>query len=97
MLKYFYTNNKDLQLLQNAWTAEINPVLAIPQNNGVMLANVELNIGANTINHLLGRQMQGWQVIDQDASASIYRSQPLNSKTLTLTSSAPVTVKLWVF
>lgn len=83
--------------MQNSWAKQLNPILAISQMSGLMLSNVELNIGANTINHLLGRQMIGWYVVDQDANASMYRSQPLNNQTLTLTSDAVTTIKLWVF
>ena len=83
--------------MQNAWTKELNPVLAMPLNQGIMLEDITLQVGANVINHLLGRKMIGWIIIDQDAQASMFRSQPLNNKTLTLTSDAIVTLKLWVF
>lgn len=97
MLPIFFTNNKDLQLLQNSWAKQLNPVLGLSQLDGVMLENISLSIGANTINHLLSRQMIGWYLTDQNAPASIYRSQALNSKTLTLTSDAAVTVNIWAF
>lgn len=97
MLPVFHTNNKDLQLMQNSWTKELNPLLNIPQNQGIMLENIELQTGSNTINHLLGRKMQGWYILDQDALASIYRSKPLNATTLTLTSTGVTTLKIWIF
>jgi hypothetical protein len=64
---------------------------------GLLLKNIALNIGDNVINHLLGRMMQGWILTDQSAGATIYRSQPLNDKTLTLNASAGLTISLWVF
>ncbi len=86
-----------LDMMQNKWAAEINPVLSNPMTNPGILKNIQLVIGSNTINHLLGKTMQGWFVVDQNAVASLYRSQPLNNLTLTLTSDAVVTVSLAVF
>ena len=48
-------------------------------------------------NHGLQQTMQGWMITDINAAATVYRSQPLNDKTLTLTSSAACTVDLVVF
>lgn len=83
--------------MQKQWTSQLNPLLAVSITQGSLLTNKLLNIGANTFNHYLGRQQIGWFVADQNALASIYRSQPLNSQTLTLTSNAVVTVSLWIF
>ena len=92
--------NLPLQSMQTQWSQQLNPVLAntILQgnqvNNIVLIANVPM-----VINHLLARQMQGWFIVDQDAAAYIYRvsTQPFNSKTITLVSSANVTINLWCY
>ncbi len=84
-------------LMQQSWAKELNPVLGQPLLQGSLLLNIALTAGANTFNHYLGRQMLGWFVTDQNGGASIYRSQPMNSQTLTLTSDAIVTINLWVF
>lgn len=96
-LPIFHTNNTDMMLMQTKWSSQINPVLANAVVNGQMLKSVQLASGANTINHKLDRQMQGWFITDVNAAATIYRSQPFNTKTLTLTSSAPAVVDIWVF
>ena len=96
-LPYFQTSDKDLNLLQTQWGSQLNPLLAQPFSNGLILKTIQLTTGSNVINHLLGRTQQGWMITDQDASASVYRSAPFNSLTLTLTSSANVTVNLFVF
>lgn len=83
--------------MQTAWAASINPVLSLPINNGLLLRSIALVNGAFTFNHRLGRKMQGWILTDVNGSANIYRSQPLNDITLTLTSSAAVVVDLFVF
>jgi hypothetical protein len=79
------------------WAATINPVLANPPNNSILLTGISLNNGATQINHGLGRTPQGWVIVDVNASASIYRSQPLNATTLTLTSNAVCVVNIEVF
>lgn len=83
--------------MQNRWKAIIDPVLSLPTNQGVILKNVVLTVGDNVINHLLGRMMQGWILIDIDGAAMIYRSADFNSKTLTLNTSADVIINLEVF
>lgn len=97
MLPVFHTSDKDLQLMQNSWSKQLNPVLALPQSDSLILDSIELKAGVNIINHLLARKMIGWSIIDQDSASTIYRSAPLNAQTLTLTSSAPTTIKLQVF
>lgn len=96
-LPIFQTQDKDLTLLQNRWASEINPVLRLPLTQGLTLNGISLISGVNVINHLLDRKQQGWIVTDIDGIAAIYRSQPFNSKTLTLTSNATVVVNLYVY
>lgn len=86
-----------LELMQTKWASILNPFIAIPFLNGQLLTGIVLVNGVTVINHKLSRMQQGYVVTDQNASAAIYRSQPLNSTTLTLTSNASVTVALWVF
>ena len=100
-LPWFSTDTGNLSqtinLLQTQWRKVLNPLLANQWTQGQLLTGVVLINGVTTISHKLGRQMVGWTITDQNALASIYRSQPLNATTLTLTSSAAVTVNLWVF
>jgi hypothetical protein len=96
-LNLFKSQDQTLMLMQKQWTSQLNPLLAVSLTQGSILPNITLKSGANTFNHFLGKQMSGWFVVDQNALASIYRSAPLNSQTLTLTSNAAVTVSLWVF
>lgn len=96
-LPIFKDSNKNFMMHQTSWSAAILPTLNNEINQGILLENIALTAGINTINHLLGRKQIGWQISDIDANASMYRSQPLNDKTLTLTVSAPCNVALWVF
>ncbi len=84
-------------LMQNKWKSLIDPVLSNPMTNMSLLKNVSLVIGNNVINHLLGKIQQGWIITDIQGVADIYRSAPFNALTLTLNSSAIVTVSIGVF
>lgn len=86
-----------LDLMQTTWATELNPIIAFPPNQGILLKNIELINGITVVNHRLGRQQQGYVITDQNGAASIYRSANFNTLTLSLTSNAAVTVALWVF
>ncbi len=79
------------------WASAINPFLANPLLQGNLILNQVMVNGSNSISHKLGRMPRGWYVVDQNASANFYRSQPFNSTSLILTSSAACTISLWVF
>lgn len=96
-LPIFYSDNKDIQLIQNAWSQPLNNVLSTPIISGLLLKNINLINGITVINHLLSRQMVGWMIADIDGAAIIYRSAPFNTKTLSLTSNAAIVCNLWVF
>jgi len=86
--------------LQPKWAAAINPVLANPIVNGLMLSNVALTTGTNSINHKLGRNLQGWFIVGINGPAQIYDTQASNQMpqlTLNLTSDSDVICNIWVF
>lgn len=91
--------NLPLPTMQTRWKSEIDPVLSNPLNSISVLENVSLLSGTNTVNHLLGRTMQGWFLVDLQGASSIHRpsTSPFNSTTLTLISSADVIASIGVF
>lgn len=91
------SDDTEFQLMQNKWSAILNPLIAKPLSSANILKDIPITMGVNTINHLLGRKMQGWIICDIDANAILYRSQPLNDKTLTITSNGNCTVNLVVY
>ena len=91
------TQKLNLPMMQTKWAQDIQPILQCPLVSGISLKKIALNNGTTSINHLLGRVPQGWYVTDITGSALIYRSQPFNNLTLTLTSNAAVIVNLWIF
>lgn len=88
--------NLSLEHTQQQWSAQLNPLLSNKLISGRLLTFPIIN-GVTVINHGLASEMQGWIQVDINAAATVYRSQPLNAKTLTLTSNAAATITLWVF
>lgn len=86
-----------LDRMQSIWKSQLDPILANPILKGLQLKNIALINGVTVVNHLLSRTQQGWFITDIDGAANIYRSQPLNDKTLVLTSNANVSINIWVF
>lgn len=91
------SDDVEFQLMQNRWSAILNPLLAKPLSSANILKEISITTGVNTINHLLGRKMQGWIICDITASAILYRSQPMNDKTLTISSNGDCVVNLVVY
>lgn len=97
-LPQYQGGDQPFQLMQSTWAAQINPVLANPILSGLQIDNVTISSGSPAvINHLLSRMQQGWFIVDTNAPSRIARIAALNSKTLTLSSDAAVTVSLWVY
>jgi hypothetical protein len=87
--------------MQTTWATQINPVLQNPLVSGHLIRNLKLSMGANVINHGLGRNLQGWVVTRlRDAPASFYDTQDTNQMpalTLNLNASAAANVDIWCF
>jgi len=83
---------------QTRWKSELDPVIQSPLWQGNQINSIALVASTPmVINHKLGRMMQGWIIVDKNAAAEVYRTQPFNSQTLTLESSANVTVNIWCY
>lgn len=91
------TTLKDLSLLQTKWKSILDPVLANPLFNILILQNVSLLSGNNSIPHLLQQKQQGWIITDIQGAATIYRNGPFNDLYLYLNSSADVICNIGVF
>lgn len=89
--------NLEWVLANPKWASELNPVLANPMTNMAILKNVVLINGTTIIPHKLSRMQQGWVIVDVNGAATIYRNAPFNNTTLSLNSSAAVTVSIGVF
>lgn len=96
-LPIFLTQNRDFQLMQTGWASQLNPLLNNPLSHSLILKEVPLTSGDNVINHRLGRNLQGWAIVDINGAAVIYRSSPKNNFTLTLNSDAAVVADILVY
>lgn len=101
MLPIIQTPDRQLNNLQTLWASQLNKLLDNPLLQGIILENVVLASGDNTINHKLGRTLQGYIVTRyKNAAAAVYDKQSTNKMpelTLVLNSSAATTVNLYVF
>lgn len=89
-----------IDLMQQRWASQLNPVLANLLVQGRLLEDVTLATGNNVINHLLGRDLIGWFITRKNDAANIYDTQDINQMpdlTLNLVSDMSVRVSLWVF
>lgn len=99
-LPSYQTSDLTLTLLQSNWATLLNPLLDLPITQGQILEKVQLAVGANTINHKLGRKLIGWWIVRQRSAATVYDLQDTNptpAVNLKLQSSASVLVDIYVF
>lgn len=89
-----------LDLMQTQWASQLNPVIDNPLSKPIVLKNVLLSTGTNTINHKLGQKLQGWFATRVRSSVTLYDQQDNNQTpnlTLVLIASAPASIDLAVF
>lgn len=91
------SSNLSWELMNPLLASTLNPIIASPLSSSQILTSIVLINGETTFGHKLGRVLRGWFITDLNGLATIYRSQPLNNKTLSLTSSAAVTINIGVF
>lgn len=100
--KYNVLNVKDpdLATVQRNLVRVLQPIFNTPILGGNLLTQQPLAVGANSINHGLGRNLNGWMIVRKRASADIWDSQDANQTpqlTLALNSSAAVVVDIYCF
>lgn len=87
--------------MQSQIQSVLNELSRSPLANAGFLQSVQLAVGDNTINHGLGRKLQGWSIVRmRGVFSQVYDKQDQNQNqalTLVLNSSAAVTVDLIVF
>lgn len=87
-------------MMQTSWAALLDPILLNPVSKVSILQNVQLVAGPNQINHLLGRNLQGWFIVRQRGLASLcdfQDSNPTPQLTLVLFSTDDVVCNVAVF
>ena len=103
MLRSFKVINIDepnLSKFQDNVGAALEPIIASPIIDGVVLTNVLLANGTTNIEHKLGRPLRGWIITRQRGPAQVYDLQDSNtspSRLLTLISDTEVSIDLWCY
>lgn len=90
----------DWNTAQDRWANILNPVANFTPVNGLILTSIPVKTGNNSINHMLGRNLQGWIPVRLRSSVSLYDTQDSNqmpSLTLQLVASADAVIDIWVF
>lgn len=100
------TTDRVMNQLQDNIANLLEPTATTVQDsvllNGKILTKLDLSASSNTIKHTLGRTLKGWFIVRQRAAATIYDTQDTltaqeQTVILKLTSSAAVTVDIYVF
>lgn len=94
------SKNTELNQVQDNIQRALAPLLGNQVLLGVLLAGIVLKAGVNSVNHTLGRKLTGWTIVRQRAEAQLWDTQdsnPTPNLTLSLNSTAAVTVDLYVF
>lgn len=100
MLPIYFSQSREMSAMQTAWASMLNPMIENPITQGLFLPNVELSMGANSIDHRLGHKVRGWIVVRKRSAADIYDMEASNTMPtlkLNLNASAAVSVDLYVF
>jgi hypothetical protein len=85
------------QMQQNL-VQKLNLLNKIPFLNGILLQNISLATGVNSVPHKLQRKYQGWFFTKKSSAATVYQTSSSDDvQFLTLTASASVDVDIWVF
>lgn len=96
--KTFTSGDRSTDAVQSNMSVFTQQFDTNPLISGRLISDVVLGATAVNIAHKLGRELQGWIVVDKNAQQDIWRSSTALPKTfLTLTAAGTVTASLWVF
>lgn len=99
-LKKIKTQIFELQQFQDSVAEVLGPIRAAEVVDGVLISGVVIPTGTpKSVAHKLGRPPQGWIVVSKNAASDVWEdiTYSFRSKFLRLSSSADVTINLWVF
>lgn len=94
------TQDQDLSKVQRDLVRVLNPIFNTQILGGNLLTNQTLVSGLNSINHGLGRNLNGWFPVRIRSAATFFDSQDANKTpnlTLALNSSANCIADIYVF
>ena len=92
----YITSDQASNLQSGAQNKALDDLGANPLNSGAILKSIALTAGSNSVSHKLGRKLQGYIVVSQDAASSFFKESS-DTNVLKLNSSAAVNAILFVF
>lgn len=98
--KAIETESEELNKVQLYVAAALESLADSPILDGILLKNVLLATGSNSVAHKLNRPLQGYLIVRKRSNADVWDLQDSNSapsKTLILEASGTVSVDLYVF
>ena len=84
--------DRNFQQIENV----VNGLVSNSLQHGVFLEASLTAASSTAVNHMLGRPLQGWIIVDISAAASVWKSSSTNN-VLNLQTSADCNVKLYIF
>lgn len=87
--------DQNLQGLQDNVAGVLDPLVRIAILDGVQIS-ATLSTGSNRISQPLQATPRGWIIVDRNGVATVYRTA-WDSKTISLTASAPVNLQIWIY
>lgn len=94
------TPDRIINMIQDNISNIVEPIASAPILDSIILNNIALKTGSNSIPHKLGRTLTGWFIVRQRSAGTVYDTQDTNPNPQTflrLTASANITVDLFVF
>lgn len=95
-----FTQDSLQQRLQDNIANSFNQFERLPQLDSTIVKDVAITTNDTFVEHRLGREVQGWQLVRQNANAVVYESSTVNaqpSSTIILKASANCTVSILFF
>jgi hypothetical protein len=101
VFRKIFTEDPLQQRLQDSIAQSFAQFEKLPQLDSVIVKNIALSAAVdNAVEHKLGREIIGWQIIRQNANAVVYESPTVNttpSSFVILRASATCTVTILFF
>lgn len=94
------TTDRIINMIQDNISNIVEPIASSEILDSLILPNVVLKTGSNSIPHKLTRTLVGWFIVRQRSAGTVYDTQDTNPNPavfLNLTASANMTVDLYVF
>ena len=89
--------NLPLPMMQTRWKSILDPVLSNLLINSILLQDITLITGNNTINHKLGRVPVGYIMVNSSTLITLYTSAPFTAVNMTVNASSGGVISLVVF